>query len=88
MEQVNVDAQMILARQFIAEARKWGRHTVQPFNTIQLLEVFEAYEQRVADAATAHEQALLIKDEAHQRLISELNGKIGGLTKKLNKQSD
>lgn len=86
MEQRDVDTNMKLAADFLAEAHKWGKHVVQPFSPLVLRDIFDAYEQRVADAASAAETAAKITDEAHQRHVAELNGKIGGLTKQLNKQ--
>lgn len=86
MEQIEVEANMKLAKDFIDEATKWGKHVVMPFFPLVLRDIFAAYEQRISDVTAAAAKAAEITDEAHQRHVSELNGKIGGLTKKLNKQ--
>lgn len=88
MEQIDIDTNVRLSEEFLAEAIKWGKHVHQPFSPVVLRDVFLAYQAKIAALIAAHEAATKAADEAHQRYVAELNGRIGGLQKQINKQKD
>ena len=84
MEQQDIDKNLAMAAEFLAEAKKWGKHVYQPFSPVVLKDIFEAYDAKIAALQQSYETAAAVTSEAHQRALGELHGKVGGLTKKIN----
>jgi hypothetical protein len=73
-----------IAREFLVEALKWGKHVVMPFNPIVARDILLSYEAEILATEARYENQIKIIQESHERRVAELTGKIGGMQKKIN----